>query len=87
MDDINLEVLKQQVEVAQRLQTKWLTRMEKMLDDGEITSSDMNTLYRFFADNGWTVDLNRLPKKLKSMLEGVSPKFDEDDKVTPIRSA
>lgn len=56
------------LEVAERLQQKWLKRMEEMLDDGTITSTDLATLYRFFAQNGWTVDPKKMPKGLRDKL-------------------
>ena len=46
------DVKETQVEIAERLQKKWLDYMETALDNGTITSTDLATLYRFFAQNG-----------------------------------
>lgn len=72
-----------QIEIAERLQLKWLLRMEKLLDDGEITSTDLATLSRFLMANGWTLDPARLPKGLRDKLtKHISPDdLDEDDGV------
>ncbi len=78
-----------QIERVERLQDLWLERMETMLKDGSITSTDMATLYRFFAQNGWTVDPAKLPKGLQSILtKNVDPKrFEDDDAdVLPLRA-
>lgn len=67
-----------QKEIVERLQTKWLQRMETLLDAGEITSTDMATLYRFLSDNGWSLDPSKLPQGLREKLtDKVS--FKEDD--------
>jgi len=72
----------EQVEIAQRLQSKWLRHMEKLLDEGTITSTDMATLGRVLVMNGWTLDPKRLPKQLKDLMTTFPLKlvdFDEDD--------
>ena len=75
-----------QVEIAERLQKKWLERMEAMLDDGTITSTDRATLYRFFAQNGWTVDPKKMPKGLRDKLTtDVTEEELEDDGILPMR--
>lgn len=70
-----------QINRVERLQDLWLQHMEDMLNNGSITSTDMATLYRFFAQNGWTVDPTKLPKGLSGILtKNVDPKrFEEDD--------
>lgn len=75
-----------QLEIAERLQLKWLERMEKLIDDGSVTSTDMATLVRFLMANGWTLDRSRLPKGLADKLTtGMSPEdFDSSD-VIPFR--
>ena len=60
MADIN-----KQVEIAERLQMKWLTHMENLLDSGEISATDMSTLFKFLQANGWSIDPSRLPKGLR----------------------
>jgi hypothetical protein len=77
----------EQVAIAERLQLKWLERMEKLLDNGEITSTDMATLVRFLMSNGWTLDPTRLPQGLKDKLtSGMRPDdFDNDGDVIPLR--
>ena len=57
-----------QVEIAKRLQMKWLRRMEHLLDSGEITSTDMATLARVLLQNGWSLDPNDLPQTLRNKL-------------------
>lgn len=67
-----------QQEIVERLQILWLERMEQLLIDGEMTSTDAATLYRFLSDNGWTLDPSKLPSKLKDKLTD-SVKFNEED--------
>jgi hypothetical protein len=83
MDDNTIK--EQQVAIAERLQLKWLKRMETLLDAGEITSTDMATLVRFLMANGWTLDPSRLPSKLKDKLTtSMSPEdFDAQADVLP----
>ena len=54
--------------IAQRLQTKWLEHMDRLLDAGTITSTDMATLARVLLTNGWTLDPKKLPKSLRDLL-------------------
>jgi hypothetical protein len=77
----------EQVAIAERLQLKWLTRMEKLLDEGDITSTDMATLVRFLTHNGWTLDPTRLPQGLRDKLtSGMKPEdFENDGDVIPLR--
>lgn len=58
----------EQIEVAERLQGKWLLAMERMLDAGTITSTDMATLCRWLMANGWSVDPATIPQPLKNKL-------------------
>ncbi len=58
----------EQITIAQRLQTKWLEHMDRLLDAGTITSTDMATLARVLLTNGWTLDPKKLPKSLRDML-------------------
>jgi hypothetical protein len=60
--------VQEQIDIANRMQLKWLQHMESMLDTHTITATDMAILYRFFKDNGWTVDETRLPKGLRDKL-------------------
>jgi hypothetical protein len=60
--------IEQQIEISKRLQVLWLKHMEKLLDNGEITSTDMATLARVLLHNGWTLDPKQLPKSLKDMM-------------------
>lgn len=72
-----------QTSLAERLQTKWLEHMERLLDSGLITSTDMATLARVLLNNGWTLDPAKLPQRLKDALTSqVSPEDLED--VLPI---
>ena len=69
--------LDKQREIVERLQLLWLERMETLLTDGELSSTDAATLYRFMADNGWSLDPAKLPGKLREKLAG-KVKFDEE---------
>lgn len=57
-----------QIEIAERLQLKWLERMETLLDSGEITSTDLATLARVLLSNGWNLDPQALPEGLRQKL-------------------
>lgn len=75
-----LERLAKQQEIAERLQLKWLERMERLLDSDEgMSATDANTLFRFLSDNGWTVDPAKLPAGLKDKLAKSGVEFSEDD--------
>lgn len=67
-----------QQEIVERLQLKWLQRMETLLDEGDLSSTDAATLYRFMSDNGWSLDPAKLPQNLKDKLTD-KVKFDEED--------
>jgi hypothetical protein len=58
----------EQVDIAERLQGKWLKHMEKMLDAGTITSTDMATLARLLLASGWNLDPSKVPEKLRNKL-------------------
>jgi hypothetical protein len=58
----------QQADLAAGLQLKWLKRMDKMLKDDTITSTDMATLARVLLANGWNLDPARLPSGLRAKL-------------------
>lgn len=60
--------LGKQVEIAERLQLKWLLHMEILLNTGAITSTDLATLARFLQNNGWSLDPTKLPKGLRDKL-------------------
>lgn len=57
-----------QLDIADRLQDKLLLHMEKLLDDGTITSTDIATITRMLLANGWSLDRNRLPQGLRDKL-------------------
>jgi len=63
-----LQHIESQIELTKRLQVLWLQHMEKLLDSGTITSTDMATLYRFLSGNGWTLDPKQLPKSLRDLM-------------------
>lgn len=68
----------EQIALAERLQGKWLTHMEKMLDAGTITSTDMATLCRWLMANGWSLDPSKMPQKLRSLVGEIGEDaFDE----------
>ncbi len=58
----------QQVTIAERLQLKLLQRLETLLDDGKITSTDLATLARLLMSNGWTLDPTKVPQGIKDKL-------------------
>jgi hypothetical protein len=57
-----------QVDIAGRLQLKLLKRFETLLDNGEITSTDMATLSRLLMSNGWSIDPTKVPARLRDVL-------------------
>jgi len=75
-----------QIETASRLQTKWLEHMERLLDSDTITSTDLSTLAKFFMQNGWSVDPQKLPQGLRDkLLKDVE--FDEEGNLHLVKSA
>jgi hypothetical protein len=72
-----------QIDLAEKLQTLWLHRMTKKLEDGTVSSTDMATLMRFLVANGWNLDPARLPQGLRDKLTShLKPgDFDEEDGV------
>lgn len=68
-----------QVDITERLQLKWLTRMEYMIDNGLMSSTDMATLARFLMQNGWNVDPARMPKGIRDKLTTHFSAEDLDD--------
>jgi hypothetical protein len=58
----------EQLDIAERLQGKWLKHMERLLDSGTITSTDMATLARLLMANGWALDPSKLSPKLRDKL-------------------
>jgi hypothetical protein len=75
----------QQREIADRLQGKWLLAMERMLDNGTITSTDMATLARWLMANGWSLDPSKMPVKLSSLIEKIGPEAFEELPVRLVR--
>jgi len=72
--------LKKQLEIKERLETMWLVHMEKLLQSGEITSTDMATLARVLMQNGWVIDAGKLPQQLRDKLtSNVSFEGDEEE--------
>lgn len=82
MDEPTEEQSRQQEQriIVLRLQLLWLTRMETLFTEEKITSTDMATLYRFLADNGWSLDPSKLPQKLAEKLTD-RVAFDEEDEM------
>ena len=69
-----------QIEIAERLQLKWLEHMEELLKgDGDegMTSTDLATLARVLMHNGWTIDPAKLPQGLREKIT-IKAKFDDD---------
>ncbi len=81
--DTSLMSKEEQVAFGERLQGMWLRRMERLLITGHASSTDMATLMRFLASNGWTLDPSKLPQGLRGMLTSTSDprEFDDDDGV------
>lgn len=75
----------EQAVLAERLQAKWLRRMEFMLDKGLISATDMATLARVLLKNGWEFDLAKLPKRLGDKLTSQvdTEEMDEQDGIIP----
>jgi hypothetical protein len=76
----------EQILLAEKLQLKWLKRMDVMFDEGTITSTDMATLARVLMANGWVLDPAQLPQKLRGKLAGSIPEPDAFDAL-PLRIA
>lgn len=74
-----------QLDVAARLQAKWLQRMEFLLDSGLVTSTDLATLSRVLLQNGWSLDPKKLPKGIAALVGRVE--FDENDRPRLVKSA
>lgn len=77
------QVKKEQADIAARLQDAWLRHMEKLLDEGTATSTDLATLARLLMSNGWSLDPAQLPQSLKDMIPGLpkAGELDDDDDV------
>ena len=60
--------IQDQIDISKRLQVLWLTHMEKLLDSGTITSTDMATLARVLLHNGWSLDPKHLPKSIQDLM-------------------
>ena len=60
-----------QVDIAERLQMKLLQRLEHLLDEGEITSTDLATLARLLMSNGWSIDPTKMPQGIKDKITKV----------------
>lgn len=73
----------EQLDIAERLQGKWLKHMERLLDSGTITSTDMATLARVLLANGWALDPSKLPQKLREKLIDSIPEGEFDE--LPVR--
>lgn len=67
----------EQVAITERLQLKWLQRMEDQMDAGEITATEMNTLAGLLMRNGWNLDPSSIPKSLKDKLTTTDIGFDD----------
>ena len=65
--------IQDQIDISKRLQVLWLTHMEKLLDSGTITSTDLATLARVLLHNGWSLDPKSLPQSLRDLMR---PTFD-----------
>lgn len=70
----------EQIEITERLQLKWLKRMEEQLDNGEITATEMSTLAGLLMRNGWNLDPSALPQSLLDKLN-IKPdiSFEDDE--------
>ncbi len=77
-----------EIEALKRIRRKMLAHWESLLDNKEITATDMATLTRLANQNGWVLDATRLPERLKDKLTATfDPTVpDEDDKIIPIRA-
>jgi hypothetical protein len=73
----------EQLDIAERLQGKWLKHMERLLDSGTITSTDMATLARLLMANGWALDPSKLSPKLRDKLIDSIPEGEFDQ--LPVR--
>lgn len=78
-----------EIEMMKYIRKKMLIHWKKLLDSGEITSTDLATITRLAVQNGWVLDETRLPSRLKDkLLTHHDPSvLDDDDGVIPIRAA
>lgn len=77
---------KSQLDIAEKLQLKWLEHMDNLLENKQITSTDLATLARVLLANGWTLDPKKLPQRLRDKLTSqVSPEELEDDGILSIQ--
>lgn len=76
----------EQIELASKLQLKWLKRMDEMFEDHSITSTDMATLARVLMANGWVLDPAQLPQRLRGKLTNSIPDV-QDFNALPLRIA
>ena len=60
--------MQDQIDISERLQLAWLKHMEKLLDSGVITSTDLATLARVLINGGWSLDPKQLPKSVKDLM-------------------
>jgi hypothetical protein len=78
----------EQAELAAKLQSKWLRRMETLLDNGTINATEMAVLARVLLQNGWEFDLAKLAGPLRDKLTShVSPEELEQDGILPMRKS
>jgi hypothetical protein len=75
----------EQVDVAERLQGKWLIHMERLLDNGTITSTDMATLCRWLMANGWSLDPTKMPQKIRNLVAEIGDDVFEELPVRLVR--
>lgn len=70
-----------QIARAERIQEKLLERWERLLDSGEVSSTEVAVITKMLRDSGWTLDPARLPQGIKDKLTAdIDPtQFDDDD--------
>ena len=77
--------IQDQIAISERLQLAWLKHMEKLLDSGVITSTDLATLARVLINGGWTLDPKQLPKSLRDLMTPLKlVDFGSDDAEPPV---
>src|SRR6266568_2293328 len=72
-----------QIEISKRLQVKWLEHMDRLLDSGTITSTDLATLSRVLLHNGWSLDPKHLPKSIQDLMTKTLKLVDFGDDAEP----
>ena len=69
----------QQMELIEKLKLKVLQHLDRRLDEGVISGTEVATLISLLKDNGWVLDESQLPGSLKDKVGGLGlPTMDDE---------